>query len=143
MSNIDYMVNPDNLTGWQQKVIAIVDELQELSDLCISELRTDHPEHVLPVVENRQEKIEELQKATLAFGRWAEINLTHEQKVEQNQLLTEKIALLAKVDNQVVDIIKQERERVGESIDLANKGRNFLKSFKKQVKFKERFHRSI
>ena len=122
---------------------SIFDEILSLTNNAVICLKENDLSRLIEILKKREQKIKRLTKIREEINLKGKQKMSVPEKEEINKLIRLKIENIAKVDEKSFDIIKCQKSKIARKINEANKGLNFLKSYKQQVNSNKTFYRTI
>ncbi len=142
MSNIESDMRTEKKAKLESTLL-LVDAITQLSRDGLSLLEAENYSEFNTLLEERKEKIAKFADLKDQLQNGPALRLTVHEKQEMNELIRAKVEILAKVDQEIFDIMKYKRSELLRKMSQANQGKNFLKSFKKQVNSEKTFSRMV
>lgn len=126
-----------------QVATSLLTEIRSLSEKGLIFLQEDRLEEFYKAMGMREQKLKIFYQLRKDINQMQNKLLSPKEKAEINSRFKLKIEKLAKVDKKILDTINSKMEEIVERVDKVNKGKSFLKAYKKHVNSRRTFQRII
>ncbi len=122
---------------------SLLNEIRSLSEKGLLYLQQNKMEEFYRVIKIRDQKLKIFYQLREDINQMQSTLFSPEEKDEINRKFKLKIEKLTKVDQKILDTINRKLEEIVEKVDQVNKGKSFLKAYKKHVNSRRTFQRII
>jgi len=126
-----------------QVATSLLNEIRSLSERGLLFLQQDRLDEFYKVIRIRDQKLKIFNQLREDINQMQKAFLSPEENAEINKKFKLKIEKLTKVDKKILDTINSKMEEIMEKVDQVNKGKSFLKAYKKHVNSRRTFQRII